>query len=117
MQRFLNSENIFRLIDEAVDRSGKLGGPYDGDLTPGFLHAQETLKTTTDGKAQLTLLLAAARNWITQVEQRTIRLIIGDAPITGQQMSHLVRIRMICAELINLLSNLIERVRSGPAAA
>ncbi len=109
MASLQNQENALRLIQEAVQRADQLGSPYNRDLLGGFERAQETLKSATEVKSQLALILSAARILIEKVEKKTIRLIIGDDPITRQQMSHLVRIRLICAELINLLTSMLER--------
>ena len=101
------------LIKEAVKRSSQMGSPYEGNLAPDFEQAQQTLETLPELKSQQALILSAASRLITRVEKKTIALIIGDDPITGQQMSHLVRIRLICAELLNLLTAMLERIRGS----
>jgi hypothetical protein len=115
MERYLNQEHVLRLIEKAVEHSGQLGGSYKSDLLSDFVRAQQALVTSADIKSQLALVVSAARMMIAQAEKKTIQLIIGDAPVTGQQMSHLVRIRLICAELIGLLSNTLEWIKQ-PAA-
>ncbi len=117
MASLTNQENVLQLVREAVQRADQLGSPYKQDLIGGFEQVQETLKITTEVKSQLALIFSAARMLIEKVEKKTIRLIIGDAPITRQQMSHLVRIRVICAELINLLTGMLERTNQQAAAA
>jgi hypothetical protein len=99
------------LIKEAVSRAAKLGEAYKSDLDGDFLQAQKNLEIFSEVNAQQTLLLSAARINITQVEKKTIALIIGDRPITGQQMTHLVRIRLICTEILNLLSAIMEGLK------
>jgi len=113
MNEIPKREYMLGLIEEAVRRAAQLGKTFESDLTPGFLQAQNSLVSFGDLKSQQTLVLSAARMLITRVEKKTIGLIIGDAPITGQQMSHLVRIRMICAELITLLSSILEWVKQS----
>jgi hypothetical protein len=115
MERYLNQENVLRLIEQAVEHSRQLGGSYKSDLLSDFVQAQQALITSTNMKSHLALIVSAARMMIAQAEKKTVRLIIGDAPVTGQQMSHLVRIRLICAELISLLSNTLEWIKQ-PAA-
>jgi hypothetical protein len=115
MERYLNQENVLQLIDKAVEHSGQLGGSYKSDLLADFVRAQQALTTSANITSHLALIVSAARMMISQAEKKTIRLIIGDAPVTGQQMSHLVRIRVICAELISLLSNTLEWIKQ-PAA-
>jgi hypothetical protein len=115
MEYFLNQKNVMRLIDEAVNHAGKLGGSYTSQLLPDFIRAQQSLLTSVDIKSHLSLILSAARISITKAEKKTIRLIIGDDPVTGQEMSHLVRIRLICAELIGLLSSTLEWVKQPSA--
>ncbi len=115
MSEFPNQENVQLLLDEAVEQSEQLGKPYDSALKPDFVQAQETLESVPEVQSQLALILSAARLLITKVEKKTVGLIIGDDPITGRQMSHLVRIRLICAELINLLTSSLERVKQPDA--
>ncbi|HZW03806.1 MAG TPA: hypothetical protein VFF68_07760 [Anaerolineaceae bacterium] len=103
------------LIAEAVSHATQLGEPYKGDLVPAFLQAQEALSFSTAEDRQLGLILSAARMPINGAEKKTIRLIIGDEPITSQQMRHLVRLRLICAELIGLLTSALEIVRRSVA--
>ncbi len=117
MRSFPNQEGVLRLIDEAVTQATLLGGPYNRDLVSGFVQAQTTLGTAAEARSQVALILSAARIGITKIEKKTIRLIIGDDPITGQQMSHLVRIRLICAELINLLTSTLDQIRQPAASA
>jgi hypothetical protein len=113
MESFINRENVLRLIGEAGEHARQLGGTYKNELLPDFIQAKETLITSTDFRAQMLLILSAARMMIAQAEKKTVRLIIGDDPITGQQMSHLVRIRLICAELISLLSYTLQSVKQS----
>jgi hypothetical protein len=115
MENFINQQTVMRLIDEAVEHTRELGENYRGNLLPDFIRAQEALVSSSKLKSQLTLILSATRMAITQAEKKTIGLIIGDDPITGQQMSHLVRIRLICAELIGLLSNTLQRIKQARA--
>jgi hypothetical protein len=115
MESFVNRENVLRLISEAGEHATQLGGTYKNALLPDFIQAQETLATSTDFRSHMLLIISAARLMITQAEKKTVRLIVGDDPITGQEMSHLVRIRLICAELISLLSNTLQSVKQSPA--
>ncbi len=111
MADFTKRDYLLGLIEEALRRAALLGRPYESNLTPDFILAQKTLETLPDINSQKALILAAARRQITQAERQTIALIIGDNPITGQQMSHLVRIRLICTELLNLLSSMLEQIQ------
>jgi hypothetical protein len=102
---------LLGLIAEALQQSLLIGNPYTTRLTPDFIQAQETLESMPEQNSQLALILSAARRRITDAEKHTIALIVGDDPITGKQMSHLVRIRLICAELLNLLNTMQERIQ------
>jgi hypothetical protein len=113
MDEFPKRDYMLGLIEEAIRQAAQLDKTIESDLAPGFLQAQKSLVSFTDLKSQQTLVLSAARMMITRVERKTIALIIGDEPITGQQMSYLVRIRLICSELINLLSSILEWVRQS----
>ena len=99
------------LIKEALQRSNQLGSPYEGNLSPDFLQVLKNLEDLPDQQSQQALIISAARRQIDQAEKLTVALIIGDDPITGNQMSHLVRIRLICAELMNLLSAMLEQIQ------
>ncbi len=112
MAEITNREHLLVLIKEALQRAALLGLPYESNLTPEFIQAQNTLETMPVLNSQQVLILAAARRRITQAERQTVALIIGDNPITGQQMSHLVRIRLICTELLNLLSSMLEQIQT-----
>jgi hypothetical protein len=117
MESFKNQENVLRLIDEAVKHTGQLEGTYKSELMPDFVQAHETLITSSDFKSQIALILSATRILIAKAEKKTIRLIIGDDFVTGQQMSHLVRIRLICAELLGLLNTTLDRMKKPGAAS
>ena len=107
-------DNLFKLqglIKEALQRSNQLGSPYKGNLTPDFLQALKSLENLPEQQSQQALIISAAKLKINQAEKQTIALIIGDDPITGNQMSHLVRIRLICVELLNLLSSMLEQIQ------
>jgi hypothetical protein len=111
LEIFPKQSHALDLIQEAVGRAAQLGEPYECDLVEGFLKAKDTLGASAVASSQVALVLSAARMLITKVEKRTIALIIGDDPITGNQMSHLVRIRLICAELINLFTAVLENLK------
>ncbi len=111
MDNFPRKDHVLGLLLEAVWHSSQIGNPYWGSLMPDFEQAQHTLETLPDLKSQQALILSAARRSIVQAEKKTIALIIGDDPINGQQMSHLVRIRLICTELLNLLSEMLDRIK------
>ncbi len=106
-------EYILDLLREAVLRTSQIGEPYKKDLVADFVLAQETLQNMPGSKSQQALVISATRTLITQGEKKTIALIVGDDPITGQQMSHLVRVRFICAELSNLLATMLEVIRAS----
>jgi hypothetical protein len=113
MEGFPKQDNVLQLLNEAAARARQLGRPYNSGLLDGFVQAKDTLDSAPEKKNQLALLLSAARMLISKVEKEAIRLIIGDDPITSQEMSHLVRIRLICAELITLLTSSLDRIK-GP---
>jgi hypothetical protein len=110
MEVFPRKDDVYRLIEEACSRAAQLVNPYRDDLSFGFAQVRETLQASTAIVSQLALILSAGRRRVTEVEQKTVALIIGDDIFNSQQMSHLVRIRLICAELINLLSTILERI-------
>jgi hypothetical protein len=111
MKEFNGKDYLIGLIQEAIRRDAQLGNPYKNNFAPDFAQAQEALETPAVPGSQTALLLAAVRRKITLVEKKIVTLIISDKPITTQQMSHLVRIRLICTELLNTLSAMLEQIK------
>ncbi|MEA4909237.1 MAG: hypothetical protein GYA17_11935 [Chloroflexi bacterium] len=104
--------NLNSLIHEAITHLSHLGNHYETELVPIFALAGSILETSTESRQSRALILSAAHQRITQAEKKTIAIIIGDDPISTQQMSHLVRIRLICAKLIQLMADQLDELRT-----
>jgi hypothetical protein len=111
MKDFNGKEHCIGLIQEAIRRDGQLGNPYKNNFAPDFAQAQEALETPAGPGSQTALILAAVRRRITHIEKNIIQLIISDKPITSNQMTHLVRLRLICTEVINMLTTMLEQAK------
>ncbi len=117
MLEFQKNRLVFKRINEAVVQGEGLGLNQKADIVAELEKARATLDTTVPGKNQVPLLLAAARRHILEAERLTVALIIGDGHVTSQQMSHLVRVRILCAELSVLLRDALDEQKAARRSA
>jgi hypothetical protein len=120
MNEFPKQEVVLGLVQEAMTRLGQLGGHLETTLKPGFVQTRQSFETSVGGMSQWPLILTAASLRIRNMEKKIVAVIVGDDSITSQQMSHLVRLRVICAELLNKLAEIqegIKRTLRGPRRA
>jgi hypothetical protein len=59
----------------------------------------------------LPLVLSATRRHVTAAEKHVVALIIGSQPVNSREMSTLVRIRLICAELLTRLAQHLDNLK------
>jgi hypothetical protein len=107
-----NREKIIRLIREAIQHILALGRQDELALLPVFKDTLTVFDVAPYNRSSRLLLLSAANQHITKAEKKTVSTIIGDLDFSINEMSHLVRIRLICAELVNLINQGLEEVRS-----
>jgi hypothetical protein len=120
MNEFPKQEYMLGLVHEAVTHLDQLGGHLETTLKPGFVQTRQSFETSVGGMSQWPLILTAASMRIRNMEKKIVAVIVGDDSITSQQMSHLVRLRVICAELLNKLAEIqewIKRSLRGPRQA
>jgi hypothetical protein len=115
MLDFPRQERFVTLVDEAINRAAHLKFSQNAALAPAFNRALQILEATASAKHQQALLLAAARQHIAHAEKQVVGQIIGDEPIFSDEMSDLVRIRVICLELASILNNSLDRLKNLPA--
>ena len=112
MLDFPKRDRFINLVDEAIDRVAKLGGSREAMLAPQFAMALSTLDSVAKAKNHQALVISAARTHIFRAEKQVVSQIIGDDPVFTQEMSELVRLRVICAEMLKILSSSLDRVKS-----
>jgi hypothetical protein len=110
---FPRQERITTLVHEAVARLPNLGNQYNDDLGQQFGKVQTLLDAAPSARNQKTFLLGLARHHIARAEETIVKQILGDGSISVDEMSHLVRVRLICTELMNLLAQSLEEFRTG----
>jgi hypothetical protein len=101
---FPKQERVSSLVQEAVKRIPYLDDNYNANLTQEFSKVQSLLDTEPSASSQKALLLGLARHHIARAEKYTVRQIVDNGSINVDEMSHLVRVRLICAELSNLFA-------------
>ena len=110
---FPKQERVSTLIHEAVTRIPHLGRDYNNDLDHEFNKIQTLLDAAPVARSQKTLLLGLARHHIARAEETIVKTILGDGSISVDEMSHLVRVRLICTELMKLLNQSLDEFRVG----
>jgi hypothetical protein len=113
MFEFPKQERVTTLVHEAVTRIPHLGRHYNNDLGQEFTKVQTLLDTAPSARSQKTFLLGLARHHVARAEDTIVKQILGDGSISVEEMSHLVRVRLICTELLNLLAQGVEEFRTG----
>lgn len=96
-------ERVQLLIREAKAKSDVIRINRFHDLTGSLSRVETILNTPIDRQSQIVLLLSAALQHMKSAERMVVSLIIGDEPFNIEDMGILVRIRLICSEVIGLL--------------
>ena len=112
---FPKKERVFTLIQEAIESMANLGKRQYAALAPELTKALQTLETTASARHQQALILAAVRRHISMAEKQVVAQLIGDEPIYSNEMPDLVRIRVICAELVTVLTYSLDQLKTSPA--
>ncbi len=95
---------IIDLIEEALACLNRLGKPYELELAPAFVEAKNALQTPIIVPSQQVLLLSAVHRRIKGAERTVVDGIINGQPVVSSKMSDLVRVRLVCTELLNMLN-------------
>lgn len=104
-------EHIIDLINEAVTCLGRLNNNYVLELAPVFVKSLDTLQTPAGSRYQQILLLFSVQRRISFAEEKVIGGLIHDSSVTFLQTSDMVRIRLICHELLINLMDAIESLK------
>jgi hypothetical protein len=113
MMNFPKEQRALELLNQALVHVASLSQNDEANLVPALNKTRATLETRTGARHHLPLVLSAARRQVAQAEKFAVGRIIGDDPVNHKEMSSLVEIRLICAELVNLLTNALDDVKGG----
>lgn len=104
-------EHLIDLIQEAVACLGRLKNSYEYQLAPVFVKSLDTLQTPASTRYQQILLLASVQRRVSFVEEKVIGGLIHDNSVTFIQTSDMVRVRLICHEILTNLVDAIENLK------
>lgn len=111
---FRQKQHILNCLSEARTHSIGLSAVPTDELISALDKTRLVMEAPVTHTRQLPLVIAAARRHVTNAERQTVAWIVGPDSISRQEMAHLVRVRLICAELLNLLSDALTGLkRSG----
>jgi hypothetical protein len=99
-----NQKQIMGLMNEALIAINCMGDRYQPKLAPVFLRARNNLELPINRRDHKVLMLSATQRCIEEAEKQTVAVIIGDDWVRSEQLSHFVRVRMICLKLKEKLS-------------
>ena len=112
---FPRRNKVLDLIRDALKNVTSMGKRYEPILAPVFTHAIDMLEAPTNNQHQQVLLLAAAHRRILEAKKQAIEQMIGDDPVSFDEMSHLVKIRQNCIELDNILNQSLKDTKQAHA--
>ena len=104
--------HVQNLLQEAQHRLERLGSPYQLELAPAFAGVINTLSAPVASTNQRCLLLGAARSRVIFVEKRVINGMLHDNSIGSFQMPDMLRVRLICTELLNLFNDSLDELKN-----
>ena len=116
MFEFPKQQRVSNLISEAETQVPYLNDSYNSGLNQAFDKIKTLLNSTPTALNQKAFMLGLARHQVLHAEKQAVSLMIGDESISVEEMSHLVRVRLICAELSNLLAQGLEELKNRPRA-
>lgn len=114
MFEFPKQERVSSLIIEAETQVPYLNNSYNSGLNQAFDKIKSLLNSTPKAINQKTFMLGLIRHQVLDAEKQAVSLLIGDESISVEEMSHLVRVRLICAELSKLLAQGLEELKNRP---
>ncbi|NIS82288.1 MAG: hypothetical protein GTO14_19250 [Anaerolineales bacterium] len=117
MKNLPEEKRIIDLIEEARSNSSGLDPSREEHIRTCLDRVQSLLSTPAKMRNHVMLLLSAALLQIKKTERLSIEAMLGGERITQNEMAALVRIRLICAEVINILSDATEERRLVPVLA
>ncbi len=106
----LKQENMLGLIDEAILQVSTLRGSGVPEIMSVLEKARHVLTSPVRADRDVPLVLAAARWRVADVEKYTVKRIVHDE-VDSPTLSILVRVRLICAQLLRILDGALDEVR------
>ena len=111
MLGFPKEQQLHNLIDQAIVQVSTLGEGSEAEIVLALEKARQVLDSEVGTKRNVPLILSAARWRVTGVEKYAVRRIVHDDKVDGASMSILVRVRLICAEVIRILDAALDDFR------
>lgn len=106
-------EHLIDLIQEAVACLGRLKNSYEYQLAPVFVKSLDTLQTPAVSRYQQILLLSSVQRRVSFAEEKVVSGLIHDNSVTFIQTSDLVRVRLICHEILTNLVEAIDKLKKA----
>ncbi len=107
----LKEERILTLVDEAIVQISTLGDSGVPDIISILEKTRQVLASPVRAERDIPLVLSAARWRVANVEKYAVSRIVHDDKVDGRAMSILVRVRLICAEVIRILDHALDESR------
>lgn len=111
MLGFPKEQHVLNLLNEAVARASTSGGHLQSDILSALDQARTALSAPVTIKSHLPLVLSAARRHVLTVEKHAVSRIIGPDSVSQHEMASLVRLRLICTELLNILAHTLAELK------
>jgi len=114
MGEWPRERQIRTLIARAREESHDLTVAEEPEMVTAFDRLVELLDTPVNGKQQLLLLLSAGQIAMQRAERLVLQAMRLDRWISQNEEAVLVRLRLICAEIMSLLTDGSEDLRLAP---
>lgn len=107
-------QQVSALLNDVAGAAADLQRSFTADIISAVEKAKGAVSAPATSNSHLSLVLSAARRHTQDIEKRVVALIIGDERISQREMSHLVRIRLLCAKLLNLFARALADLKLAP---
>ncbi len=117
MNTLQDVKRIDKLIEEAQAKTKSLSKDRGSTIQDALERAQASLATPAQKRNHVVLLLSSAIRHMQRAERSAIDGILTKEWLSQQEEALLVRIRLICAEVIGLLTSANDDLRLVPVKA
>jgi hypothetical protein len=114
MSSYSIQQQVSDLLNEVAGAAADLQRSVTAEILAAVEKAKGALSAPATSNSHLSLVLSAARRHTQDIEKRVVALIIGDERIYQREMSQLVRIRLLCAKLLNLFARALADLKLQP---
>lgn len=115
MLGFSKEQHVLTLIDEAIGHISALSEQSNSEIKSVLVKTRQVLQGSGVAQRSVPLVLASVRGRVKDVEKYTVARILHDNRVDGHVMSILVRVRLICAEVIRILDMALDNFRLSRA--